>query len=115
MSRAPASPELTVGVDAAAKVLNITTADLKSALQSGKSVADLAKEKNVALDTVKKAIVDAETAQIDQAVKDGKLTADQATKLKDNLSQRVDTYLQAKFNGKGGFPGGFPGGMRHGR
>jgi polyhydroxyalkanoate synthesis regulator phasin len=113
-----ARPGFLVFDDAAAKALNMTTADLNTALRSGKSVADVAKEKNVALDTVKKAIVDAATAQIDQAVKDGKLTADQATKLKDNLSQQVDNFLQAKFGAKGGFPGGFPGfpgGMRHGR
>ncbi|MBI5876893.1 MAG: hypothetical protein HZB53_04515 [Chloroflexi bacterium] len=96
---------LKIGGDAAAKALNMTTPDLANALRSGKSVADLAKEKGVALDTVKKAIVDAETAQIDQAVKDGKLTADQATKLKDGLNQRIDNYLQFKYSGPAGKPG----------
>lgn len=97
------------GEEAAAKALNMTVADLQSAQRSGKSVADIAKEKNVSLDTVKKAVVDAETAQIDQAVKDGKITADQAAKAKEGLSQRIDNFLQAKFNGhpdKGQAPNG---------
>ena len=52
------------------------------------------------------------SAQLDQQVKDGKLTADQATKIKNNLNaQSADSFLQ--MGGKGPMGGahmrGFPG------
>jgi polyhydroxyalkanoate synthesis regulator phasin len=97
------------GMDSAAKALNMTAADLMAQLRQGKSVADVAKEKNIALETVKKAVVDAETALIDQAAKDGKITADQATKLKEALAAKVDNFLNAKHQAPQGGPGrGFP-------
>lgn len=97
------------GVDSAAKALNMTVADLTAQLRQGKSIADVAKEKNIALETVKKAVVDAETALIDQAVKDNKITAEQAAKLKEALAAKVDNFLNAKHTAPQGGPGrGFP-------
>ena len=81
-------------MDAIAKALGMTTADLQTQLKSGKTIADLAKEKNVTADQIKTAVVDAVTAQANQAVKDGKLTQTQA----DNIINKVkntsaDTFL----------------------
>lgn len=101
---------LHIGLDAAAKALNMTPQQLMEELRQGKSVATVAKEKGVALETVKKAIVDAETAKIDEAVKNGKITAEQAAKLKADLSSRVDQFLQAerKLPAPGKAPGRLP-------
>ncbi len=70
------------GLEAIAKALNMTVEELKSDLKLGKTLADLAKEKNVTLKSLKDA---ADAAQkeairerIEQAVKDGKLTREQA-------------------------------------
>ena len=83
--RAGARVEFAIGaevLDAAAKKLGMTTQDLMTALRSGKTLTDVAKEKNVSLDDLKTVVVAAVDAKIDQAVKDGKLTKDQADKIK---------------------------------
>jgi polyhydroxyalkanoate synthesis regulator phasin len=73
------------GLEAAAKTLGMTTDALTTALRSGKTLLDLAREKNVDVMKLRTAIADAEKAAIDQLVKDGKLTQAQADKLKANL------------------------------
>lgn len=78
------------GLQAASTYLGVSEADLRTQLQSGKTLADVAKATSgKTVDGLIQAIVNAETAQIDQAVKDGKLTAAQATTIKTNLTQRV--------------------------
>jgi hypothetical protein len=72
-------------VDGAAKALGMKPEDVLSALRSGKTLADLAKEKGVTEDKVKQSIVDAEKAAIDQAVKDGKITKERGDLLKSKM------------------------------
>lgn len=105
------------GLDAAAKALNMTTADLMTELRSGKTLAAVAQAKGVSADTVKAAIVADMKAKVDAAQQAGKLTADQATQAK----QRIDTEaanwdLSQSFGpgGKNGMPG-MPGGNRGNR
>ena len=93
----------TTAFDAAAKALGMTTQDLMTELRSGKTLADVATEKNVKADDVKAAIVGAVNAQVDQAVKDGKLTQTQADNIKAQVA-KID--LSQKF-GRGMF--GAPG------
>ncbi|MHB1005559.1 MAG: hypothetical protein ACYC3S_07910 [Chloroflexota bacterium] len=98
--------------DGVAKALGMTNADLQTQLRAGKTVTDLAKEKNVSADQVKSAVVTAVSAQLDQAVKDGKLTADQATAMKNKLNaQSADSFLRMGGKGPmgGGHMRGFPG------
>ena len=63
----------------------------------------MAKEKNVSADELKAAIITAVTAQIDQAVKDGKLTQTQAEQLKSKLDSQID--LNKSWPNGGGFKG----------
>ena len=78
---------------AAAKVLGITEAELKTELQAGKSVADVAKAKNIDLATVKAALLAEAKAHIDAEVAAGKHTAAEgATKLAE-VTSRIDTML----------------------
>ena len=81
--------------DVAAKALGIATTDLRFALASGKSLETLATEKNVDIKTVTDALDAAATADIDQAVKDGLLTQDQA----DTLKKAMTTAATATGNG----------------
>mgnify|MGYP005851172689 CR=1 FL=1 len=82
-------------VEGVAKALNLSVEDLTAQLRAGKSVADLAKEKNVSADQVKSAVVASVSAQVDQAVADGRLTAEQATRIKDQLNgTSADQFLQ---------------------
>jgi len=73
-------------LDAAAQKLGTTTQDLMTELRGGKTLTDVAKEKNVSADDLKTAIVTAVDAKIDQAVKDGNLTQAQADQAKSQLS-----------------------------
>ena len=77
----------TVDYDAvAAKALNMAPADLRLALVSGQFLEDIAHAQNVTLDTVKRALLDAHFAEIDQAVSDGLLDAQTAKQLKTYLT-----------------------------
>jgi hypothetical protein len=68
--------------DAAAKALGMTPVELFSALHEGKTLEDVAKDKGVDVQTVQDAIKaaqeEAAKARIEQAVKDGELTREQA-------------------------------------
>ncbi len=90
-------------LNAAAAKLGMTVQDLVTELRSGKTLADVAKEKNVNADDLKSAIISAISAQIDQAVKNGKLTQAQADQLKSNLNSQID--LTQPWPNRGGFKG----------
>jgi ABC-type Na+ efflux pump permease subunit len=94
------------GLDAAAKTLGMSSADLTTALKS-KTLLTLAQEKNVDVTKLRTAIADAEKAAIDQAVKDGKLTQAQADSLKANLKpENIDLNRRSfGLGGRGGFDG----------
>ena len=76
---------------AAAQALNMTTTDLSTQLKSGKTLAELATQQNVPLQTVETAIQTARNAQIqaqiNQAVTDGKMTQDKANWLLEGLNK----------------------------
>ena len=72
----------------AAEVIGISETDLREAMKT-KSLADIAKEKNVDVQKVIDALVADENTRIDQAVKDGKLTQAQADERKSNVQDRV--------------------------
>ncbi len=96
--------------DATAKALGMTPDELFSELHSGKTLADIEKEKNVDAQTVNDAIAavrkDAITKAIEQAVTDGRITRAQADWLEQGLNQG---WLGRGF---GGFGHGFgPGRM----
>jgi hypothetical protein len=76
-------------LDAAAKALGITSDELMTQLRDDKSIADVAKAKNVDVNTVIDAIVSDAKAKLDDAVKDGHLTQAQADELQTDLKDRV--------------------------
>jgi AraC-like DNA-binding protein len=78
------------GIEAAAAKLGMTPRDLMTELRAGKSLADVAQAKNVSVDDLKAAILAAVNAQIDQAVKDGKLTQAQADQAKSKVATELD-------------------------
>ena len=59
---------------AAAKKLGVSEDELRSSLRDGKSIADVAKSKNVDPADVVDAMVAAVKTDLDQAVKDGRLS-----------------------------------------
>jgi hypothetical protein len=75
--------------DAAAKALGLTPEKLRTALQSGKSMADIAKDQKVSVDSLVKAMVTATEGRIATAVKNGTLTQAKADKMTSLLTKRI--------------------------
>ncbi|HEV3226085.1 MAG TPA: hypothetical protein VGZ52_04600 [Acidimicrobiales bacterium] len=80
-------------IQVAADKIGVSPPDLMAALKSGKSVADVANEHNVSPADVQKAIVDAASARIDQAVANGKLKQAMADKIKARLPQLAEKFV----------------------
>jgi hypothetical protein len=97
----------------AAAALGMAEDELHDALESGKSIADIAVEKNIDVNTIIDKLVQSATAKIDQAVTDGDLTQEQADKIKADVKEHVTDLVNGelpKFRaGRGPF-GGPPGG-----
>ena len=70
-----------------------TAADLKAALTGGQTVAQYADAHGSSGSAIHDALVGKFTAAIDQAVTNGKLTQSRADTMKQNLSARIDTFL----------------------
>lgn len=87
---------------AAAKALGVSETDLRTELQGGKSVADVAEEKGVDLATVTTAVTDAVKAQIAQAVSDGTITQARADAIEANLDAKVAEELAEVHDGHHG-------------
>src|SRR5207248_9389983 len=90
-------------LDVAAKALNLSGDDLRSKLEDGNTtIAQVAKDQGVDVQKVIDAMVADATAHIDQAVQDGKLTADQANERKANLQDRITKLVnEGKPKGEG--------------
>lgn len=74
---------------AAATALGTSEADLRTALQGGRTLAQVAKDKGVAVGTLVSALVDAEKTRIAKQVTDGRLTQAQADQRLEGLTARV--------------------------
>ncbi len=90
--------------EVAAKALGMTATELRAALAGGKSLEAVAQTKQVDYQTVTDALKAAETADIDQAVKDGLLTQAEADALKQALSNTPQT-MPSQNGTQGGVPG----------
>ncbi|MBI1281410.1 MAG: hypothetical protein GC179_25005 [Anaerolineaceae bacterium] len=103
--------------DVLAKALGVDVAALQTDLKAGKTIADIAKEKNVELSTVVDAVVAEREAALKAAVSSGRLTQEQADAqialMKANMTATFSQTMGRGFGmmGMGGFDGGFGGPM----
>jgi hypothetical protein len=81
------------GLDAAATALNMTADELRTELEGGKTIAQVAGEKSVDVQTVIDAMVADASARLDQAVADGKLTSDEAAQRKADLANHIADFV----------------------
>jgi hypothetical protein len=84
----------------------MTPAELKTALQGGQSIAALAKAKNVDPQKIVNDVVADATTRIDAAASSGKVTSDQATKMKAGLTARITAFVNGTGAGRGHGPRG---------
>jgi hypothetical protein len=97
-------------LDAVAKALDISTADLKTDLGKGQTIEQIATGKGLKVDDVINKLVGDASAKIDQAVTNKHLPQPMADKLKAALKTEITNLV------KNGFPKGPMGGFRfHGR
>ena len=92
------------GLQAAATALNMRVEDLGTQLRDGKTIAAVAREKGVDAQKVIDAMVAEATQRIDQAVRDGKLTAEQAGRKKEDLAARITRMVNEGRPGRGARP-----------
>jgi polyhydroxyalkanoate synthesis regulator phasin len=93
----------------AADKLDMSLTDLLTAMQDGKSIADLAGEKGVDTQVIVDAYVAELKQDLDQAVADGDMTQKQADYALEQATQRVTDQLEATWEDHAPF------GMPHGR
>jgi polyhydroxyalkanoate synthesis regulator phasin len=100
-----------LGLGAAAKYLGITEAQLRTELQNGKSLADVAKAHGKTVDGLVDAVVDEAKTRLDTAVNAGKLTQAQANEMLSDLKDRITDFVNGRFPAR---PFGDHHGDRHG-
>ncbi|MEY2476457.1 MAG: hypothetical protein QOG87_1772 [Actinomycetota bacterium] len=92
------------GLDAAATALGMTDEELRTELQAGKTIAQVAQAENVDVQKVIDAMVAATNAHIDQAVADGRLTQAEADAKKADVVERTTTKVNEGRPAKGDRP-----------
>ena len=89
-----------------AETLGITVEELQAARIEGKSVANLAEEKNISVDDLKNKLIQARTAELEQLVSDGVLTQAQMDAMIANLAPMIEAAIKnnnlGHMNGRGG-------------
>ena len=104
------------GLDAAANYLDLTEAQLANELQSGKSLAQVAKDHGKSVDGLVNAMVASAKQKLDEAVADGRMTKAQETEMLNGLRDRITNLVNSRGLGGPHFsaPGfGFGDGFRH--
>jgi hypothetical protein len=84
------------GLEAAAKYLGLTEAQLRSRVMSGKSLAEVADAQNKDVAGLKSAIETAVKDQLDKAVADKRLTPDQEDKILSGVHSRLDDIVNRR-------------------
>jgi hypothetical protein len=80
-------------VEAAASYLGLTEAQLRTQLNSGRTLAQIARSRDKSVDGLVDALVKAQNAKLDQAVKDGRLTQAQANEIKQGQRERIADFV----------------------
>lgn len=76
-----------------AELLDMEPEELRDELRNGRTVADLAEARGVDIDTVIDALVDAAEERLGRAVDNGRLDAERADQMLDELEERLESRL----------------------
>ena len=88
------------GLDAAAKYLGLTEAKLRTELESGKTLAQVAKAQDKSVEGLIAALKADAKQKLDAAVKAGRLTQAQETRMLADLDQRLGDFVNGKLMGR---------------
>jgi hypothetical protein len=105
-------PHLDMGAAqrAAATYLGMTQQQIRRAHLAGTSLAELAETRGKSVDGLKAAMVAAAKKALDQAVTAGRITPEERERIAENLSERIDAWVEGDFPG----PRGGERGLRQG-
>lgn len=92
-------------LETAAKAIGISEDDLKSALQDGKTIAEVATDKGVEAQKVIDALVAEAKTRTAAAVKDGTITQEEADERLESLTEHITSFVNEGFKGGPGGPG----------
>lgn len=90
-------------LEEAAAAIGIDVSDLRTALQDGQTIAEVATTNGVDPQTVIDALVAAFNVKIDEAVANGRITAEQAAEKKENAPERIAALVNGEFEFRPGF------------
>jgi hypothetical protein len=93
-------------VAVAAKVLGMDQTALFNELNAGKTIADVAKAKNVSVDKISSAFIEARTASLKAAVDAKRITQAQADTMLAEIKSHLQADLTTKFTAQGYGRGG---------
>jgi len=99
-------------LDAAAKYLDLSSDQLRTQLQSGKSLADIAKAQGKSVEGLVQALVDDAKKHLDDARANGRITQAQEDQILTEIKSRVTDMVNGTFRGFGGPGGPMGGGFR---
>lgn len=94
--RGPRHHLLGARLDAAADAIGITADELRTELEDGSSIVEVAQAHDVDVQTVIDAMVAEATAHIDEAVADGRLDAARAEELRATLVERITAHVNGE-------------------
>jgi hypothetical protein len=89
----PAGEKAGGPLSTAATFLGMSVSDLQTALRSGKSLADVAKDKGKSVDDLVTALLAPAKTNLDQAVKDGKITQSQETAILNHMTTALTNLV----------------------
>ncbi|RNB87040.1 hypothetical protein EDM56_15195 [Brevibacillus fluminis] len=83
-------------------LLKLDADQLKEQLKAGKSLAEVAQAQGVSKADVIKLLIAQRTKKLDEAVASGKLTQEKAKQIKSELADRINRFVEKKFDRKDG-------------
>lgn len=84
------------GLEAAASYLGVTEAELREALRSGRSLAEMARAEGKPVGGLVDALVREQTARLDRAVQQGKLDRARRDEIASRLRDRIERMVEAQ-------------------
>jgi hypothetical protein len=95
-----------LGLSAVAEALGVSEDELRTALQDGRTIAEVAADEGVEVQAVVDAVVAAQREHLDEKLADGDLTQEQADELLAGADERVTAMTEDEWSSFRGGPGG---------
>jgi uncharacterized protein YidB (DUF937 family) len=89
--------------EAAAEVIGIENSELRTALAEGLTLAEVAEDNGVDLETLIDGLVSALDEKLDELVADGRITEQQAAEIRENAPERIENFVNSEVRIRRGF------------